>query len=70
MYGQFLSLPNQNQLSWVMTREKESAGLLVSLVSLQKGNIRGIIGQPHRSQTHNNQFDWSSFIGKQSDWSD
>ena len=28
------------------TREKESAGLLVSLVGFQNGNIRGIIRQP------------------------
>ena len=42
-------------------REKESAGLLVSLVSLQNGN---------RGLTQNKQFDWSSFIGKQSDLAD
>ena len=33
------------------TREKESVGLLVSLVSLQNRDIRGIIRQPPRSLT-------------------
>ena len=50
---------------WMMGRRKweglasvaqreESAGLLVSLVSLQNGNIRGIIRQPPTYLTQNN----------------
>ena len=64
-----LSLPLTTPAD-VPPREEESAGLLVSLVSLQNGNIRGIIRKPPRSLTQNKQFDWSSFIGKQSDWTD